>query len=231
MKFIYPQYSIETKHRASSVYKTIADCARTCRKFTYHKSQLKSETSNNQTTSDQNFVKNLIRLGHLSAIEHVSWTVRLTIDRATSHELVRHRLASYSQISQRYINKKENDITFIIPHWCLHVKPSSSDLENTAGSVTSAEFIWMQQLARAEAAYNRLILNEEFFVEDARGVLPNATATEIVVTANAREWLHIFYLRCSPKAHPDMRNIMNQVKAYFSTNYPIIFGESNGTAQ
>lgn len=133
---------------------------------------------------------------------HQRITIKLITDRGVTHELVRHRLASYSQESTRYCNygkdKFGNEITVIKP-----VDISESNYE-----------IWSQAMLEAEKAYFKMIENGAS-PQLARSVLPNSLKTEIVVTCSIQEWELIFLLRCAPQAHPDIRYIMNKVKAYF----------------
>ena len=137
------------------------------------------------------FIRMLIRRGHLSVLEHASATFRVRgVSRALTHQLVRHRLASYSQRSQRYV--KEDGFGYVTP-------PGISENEE-AGRVYE-EFV-----ETVRDTYNRL-LELGVFPEDARFVLPNATATEIVITANFREWRHIIGLRGEAAAQWEIRRL------------------------
>jgi thymidylate synthase (FAD) len=155
------------------------------------------------------FIKRIIKRGHMSVIEHVSASVRLITSRSVSHELVRHRISSISQQSQRYV--KYNDIAFIIPEWYDRIMSSEREL-------------FLEYLSMVETAYSSMINNWNLKPEDARDILPNCTATELVMTANLREWLHIFKLRCSDKALPATRNLMRLVREGFAQELPYIFG-------
>ena len=119
-----------------------------------------------------------------------------------THELVRHRLASYSQESTRYCNyskeKFNNEITVVRP----------------TGISEELYAIWEKAMLEAEKQYFEMI-NNGAQPQLARGVLPNSLKTEIVTTASIKEWKLIFDLRCAVYAHPDIRHIMNQIKAYF----------------
>ncbi len=163
-------------------------------------------------TSESEFIKKLIKMGHYSVLEHLSVTVKLITDRGVSHELVRHRLASYSQESTRYCNysheKFGNEITFIEPvYW----------------SRNSVEYaVWHSAMHFAENRYMYL-LNSGAKPEEARAILPNSLKTEVVMTANIREWLHIFHLRTSTKAHPQMRSLMLDVLKSFQIHLPTVF--------
>ena len=157
----------------------------------------------------KDFVQRIITRGHLSVIEHASASVRLITSRSVSHELVRHRLISVSQTSQRYV--KYDDIQFIIPEWYDRI-------------ISSQRELFIEYLSMVETAYSSMINNWNLKPEDARDILPNCTATELVMTANLREWLHIFKLRCSDKALPATRNLMRLVREGFAQELPYIFG-------
>lgn len=161
------------------------------------------------------FLFNIIESQHESVLEHGSITVNIVCDRAVTHELVRHRLAAYSQESQRYCsynkNKFGNEVTFIEPHWF------NSDLYSN-----NIKMSFLKMLEMAEFEYLEM-LNHGVKPQDARGILPNATKTQIVVTANVREWRHIFKLRTVQAAHPDMRRIMIPLLDKFIKKYDILF--------
>ena len=157
------------------------------------------------------FVRNLINRGHLSVLEHACVTVRIICDRGTSHEIVRHRIGSYSQESTRYCNyagsKLGKEITFI---------PYLDGLTNT-------------QIARRGILYKHL---EEFYMtelaagvspQQARDNLPTCLRTEIVVTYNLREWLHFLTLRCHTSAHPQMRKVACMILNALVNYIPIVF--------
>ena len=158
------------------------------------------------------FVRSLIRRGHLSVIEHESLSLRLVCDRGVSHELVRHRLASFSQESTRYVNygRGPEGSGLVV------VKP----LFFEEGSEKYA--LWLRGMEAAEAAYLAL-LEAGATAQEARSVLPHSLKTEIVITANMREWRHILALRSSPAAHPQMREIMLLIQARFQEILPEIF--------
>lgn len=173
----------------------------------------KSEASIN-TESAEPFITNIIKSGHESVIEHEKISVRIVCDRGISHEIVRHRIASYSQESTRYCNyskdKFGNEITFI--------KPCFWDEE-------SKEYkIWLVSMKEAEKAYLSLI-SMGTPPEQARSVLPNSLKTEIIVTMNLREWRHFFKLRTSPRAHPQMREISIPLLDAFKQLLPCIFND------
>ena len=186
---------------------TIESYGRTCYK------------SEDKITSDsaEAFIKMIKKRGHLSVIEHSSLSVRFIIDRGVSHELVRHRLCAFSQESTRYCDYK-GGVEFIIPPW-VDVKEGEY-LRWTGGKGTSS--IWAITILNAERSYKVLRANG-WSPQQARSVLPNSLKTEIVVTANFREWLHILSLRCSKSAHPQMREIMIPLREELNKIYPSIF--------
>ena len=181
----------------------------------------KSEDKINSGTADR-FLSNIIKKGHESVIEHCYATVKLICDRGVSHELVRHRLASYSQESTRYCNYS-GGVTFIIPPW-LYIEPGELKDKETIATryLLKDESVWLLAMLRAEEYYLHF-LKHGWSPEKARSVLPNALKTEIVITANLREWRHIFKLRCSKQAHPQMREIMIPLRNQFNLMLPIIF--------
>lgn len=164
--------------------------------------------------SAEKFIKNIIKRGHESVIEHVSISAIVFTDRATSHQIVRHRLASYSQESQRYCNyskdKFNNEITFIEPvFW---------NEESTIKSV------WLNAMNNAAKSYFELIdLGAK--PEEARTVLPNSTKTELVMTMNLREWRHFLKLRTSEAADPQVREIAEMLLAQLNDYLPVIFSD------
>lgn len=173
--------------------------------------------------SAEKFIKNILKNGHESVIEHSALTVKFIIDRGVSHELVRHRLCAFSQESTRYCNYK-GGVTFVIPPW-VGLQPGKYFSTGIAAAET--DMIWFIQMWGAEREYRHLLFLG-WTPQQARSVLPNSLKTEIVVTTNFREWRHIFKLRCSPAAHPQMREVMipllEEVKLYI----PVIFDDLKG---
>lgn len=186
MKIIRPWFEIITPIQATDVMRRIEEIGRTC-----YKSEAKITEG-----SAAKFVHNLIRSGHESVLEHCTISVRFTVDRGVSHEIVRHRLASYSQESTRYCNygqdKFGNEITVIAP---CYLKVDSP-----------AYLIWKTACESCELAYLAL-LDQGCTPQEARSVLPNSLKTELVMTANIREWRHFLKLRCSKAAHPQIREV------------------------
>lgn len=202
MKTIQPNFIIESHIDKDYILKQIELAGRTAYK------------SEDKITPDsaRNFVKMIILRGHLSVLEHQFITVRIICDRGVSHEIVRHRLASYTQESTRYCNytkgKFGSEITVIEP--CFW----SQDDEKYR--------VWKQTIEQIEACYNKLI-ELGATPQEARSVLPNSLKTEIVMTMNLREWRHFFTLRTSPAAHPQMREIAIPLLKEFQKRIPVIF--------
>lgn len=169
------------------------------------------------------FIKNIVARNHLSVIEHCIVTIRFIVNRGVSHELVRHRIASFSQESTRYCNyNKQNHLEFIIPHW-LDIKEGVFGYNDLIPGSLTPEQIFLYGLLMAEEVYNALISGGKK-PEDARDILPIDVKTEIVVTANLREWLLICNLRTAKAAHPNMRQVMTMVLDTLQLEYPEIFG-------
>ena len=150
----------------------------------------------------------IISRGHESVLEHEKITIKFICDRGVSHEIVRHRIASFSQESTRYCNysrdKFDNQLTFIIPNW-LNI--DECEIINTPSLNLSDSDLWLNSMQYAESNYNGLIVLG-WKPEQARSILPNSLKTEIVVTANLREWRTIFKQRTAKTAHPQMRELM-----------------------
>jgi len=160
------------------------------------------------------FLQRIVKSGHESVIEHEKITVKLVCDRGVSHELVRHRIASFSQESTRYCNysneKFGSELTVIHPlFW---------------GEEDNRFLIWKNQMQQAENAYFEL-LRLGASPQEARSVLPNSLKTEIVITMNMREWRHFFRLRMAPAAHPQMREICAILLDEFLRAIPVLFDE------
>lgn len=153
------------------------------------------------------FVRNIITRGHESVLEHISITVRFVTDRAIANELVRHRIAAYSQESTRYCNYKDK-IEFIYPK-----NVSDKQLQ-----------LIMEACACAATTYQALIADGAT-PEIARDVLPLCTKTELIATYNLREWRHILRLRTDKAAHPKMRELMQTLLQFFQGLVPIIFDD------
>ena len=175
------------------------------------------------TDSAKVFVKKLIDSKHHAMIEHGSISVKMITDRGVTHEIVRHRVASYAQESTRYCNyskdKFGNEITVILPvdyDWDIH------------GVLTDLDLVqyetWKEAMKHSEKSYMTL-LRDGASPQLARSVLPNSLKTEIVMTANPREWRHFFTLRCSNAAHPQMKELARSMLTGFQRDIPILFDD------
>ena len=202
MKIVSPSYKILFMPDPVTILKNIEIAGRTC---------YKSEERITEESA-AGFVDRILKSGHHSVIEHVNLTVRFICDRGVTHELVRHRLASYSQESTRYANyakeKFGSEITVIKPPFW---------------NEDSAEYqTWLAAMEHAEKAYLNLI-EMGARPEQARSVLPNSLKTEIVMTCNVREWRHVFKLRCSKAAHPQIRELLMPLLQDLSEKIPVLF--------
>jgi len=171
------------------------------------------------------FVDKLLKSGHHSVIEHPVASVKFITDRGVTHELVRHRLASYSQESTRYCNYASDHITYIVPVWIEAIFTDEEIIEAIPESYSkSSTALWLRSMLYAEQYYKALIQNG-WRPEQARAVLPNSLKTEIVMTANLREWRHVFKLRCSKAAHPQIRELMLDCLEGFQKEIPVLFDD------
>lgn len=197
MRIVSPGFEILTPVDSEAILKHIELCGRTC-----YKSEKKITDESCRT-----FVQSIIKRGHEAVLEHFNITVKFICDRGVSHEIVRHRLASYCQESTRYCNYSKDDfsgeITVVEP---FYLQPD-----------TLAYNAWKEACEAAEAAYFSL-LDWGCTPQEARAVLPNSLKTEVVMTANLREWRHFFKLRCSPAAHPQMREVATPLLATMQKN-------------
>lgn len=176
--------------------------------------------------SAKKLVRMLINRGHEAMIEHSSLSVKFTVDRGVSHELVRHRIASFAQESTRYVNysldKFGNECNFIDLR-------NSIELDNKCKNMSSGEiglimFEWLEAMQDAEKHYMEMI-KLGATPQIARSVLPNSTKTEITITANYREWRNFFKLRVQTTAHPAMREVTIPLLKELKNRMPVIFDD------
>lgn len=204
MKIITPKAELLNAPPYSSLLALVEQAGRTCYK------------SENKITegSAEKFIAAIIKRGHEAVLEHGSLTVRFTCDRGVSHEIVRHRLAAYCQESTRYCNyaneQFRGEITVIDPFFF--------------GTDTQVYRVWKKACKTAETAYFDL-LNAGCTPQEARSVLPNSLKTEVVMTADLREWRHFFKLRCAMAAHPQMREVAIPLLVDLKERYPVFFGD------
>lgn len=208
MKVIKAGYEIMTDLDGKAILEHIERCGRVC---------YKSEDKITNGTAKR-FVTSIISRGHESVLEHASFSVRFIVDRGVSHELVRHRIASFSQESTRYCNYGNTDggCTFILPSFF------GTGMGMASNSLVYKE--WKAACKRCERTYLNL-LKMGATPQEARSVLPNSLKTEVVMTCNLREWRHFFKLRCSGTAHPQMREVTIPLLIDVARNIPVVFDD------
>lgn len=176
--------------------------------------------------SSTRFIKMLIKRGHEAMLEHGSATVKFVTNRGVTHEMVRHRLCAFGQESTRYV-KYDGGMEFIRPVWCSQGVLGTWDVAPSLWKKQVGEYLFLHNCYQAEQVYKSL-LDQGWRPEQAREVLPNSLKTEIVVTANYREWRHIFKLRAlgtTGKPHPQMQALMLPVLEEFRYRFPALFGD------
>lgn len=204
MKRIQAGFEILSPVDGVAMLKHVERCGRICYK------------SEGNITEDSylKFVQSIINRGHESVLEHASFSVLFIVDRGVSHEIVRHRMASYSQESTRYCNyasgKFGEEITVIEPSFFKQGSPEYKS--------------WEISCLEAEAQYFSL-LSDGATPQQARAVLPNSLKTELIMTANLREWRHFFKLRTAGGAHPQMREVAIPLLEHMRRQIPIIFDD------
>lgn len=205
MILVKPSYEIVSEIEKDKILKNIEVIGRTCYKSEY---KITKE-------SCYKFIEMLLSNGHESVLEHEKISIKFICDRGVSHEIVRHRLASFSQESTRYCNyssdKFNNELTII------DIRPFMDDDQYEQ---------WLKMMGICEDMYFTLI-NRGCSPQIARSVLPNSLKTEVVVTANIREWRTIFKQRTSIKAHPQMRQLMIPLLEELKDKLPILFDDIN----
>lgn len=199
IEIIKPGYKIETAINGEAILKRLEMYGRLS-----HKSEDKASEG-----SASAFLKKILNWGHESVLEHENITVRFICDRGVTHELVRHRLAAYTQESTRYCNYGHK-IQFIEP---IFFKRGSEEYS-----------LWLKGVQAAAENYTNLLAIGAT-PEQARSLLPNSLKTEIVMTANLREWRHIFKMRTAIAAHPQIREIMVPLLLDFQKLIPVIFDD------
>ena len=204
MKIINADVQFITPVDGAVILKRLEECGRVC---------YKSEDKITEGSAEK-FIAGIIKRGHEAVLEHCSFTVKFICDRGVSHEIVRHRLAAYCQESTRYCNySKEgfgSEITVIRPCF-LHPNTDGWNL-------------WEEGCLAAEQAYLNL-LNYGCTAQEARSVLPNSLKTDVVMTADIREWRHFLKLRCSKAAHPQMREVALKLLDMVHAKIPVLFDD------
>ncbi len=198
MKIIEQSVEILTPIDGGYILKFIEQCGRVC---------YKSEDKITEGSAEK-FVRGLIKSGHESVLEHFNITVKAVTSRAISHQIVRHRIGAYSQESQRYVRYKDGIEVIYLP-----------------GSMGAAAMAaWKVAMEHAEECYKAFI-DLGIKPEIARDVLPNATATEVVITYNLRQWRHFINQRTSKAAHPQIRQLAFMILNEFKGKIPVIFDD------
>ncbi|HED38713.1 MAG TPA: FAD-dependent thymidylate synthase [Ignavibacteria bacterium] len=223
MKLIKPSYEITTKFDGKEVLRVLEKIGRTA-----YKSEDKITIK-----SAPEFILKIIDREHEAVLEFFDITFKWICDRGVSHELVRHRIASYLQESTRYCNYK-GGITFVIPPW-VDILPDDycgegeSITYQETGNPLSMPFlypesVWIQSMLNTEISYRKL-LKEGWKPQQARSVLPNSLKTEINFKMNLRELRHFFKLRTHHTAHPQMRELAIPMLKELKIKLPIIFDD------
>lgn len=205
MRVVKAGYEILDELNGAEILKKIERVARTC---------YKSEDKITEGSAEK-MVRALIKRGHEAMLEHYSFSVKFIVDRGVSHEIVRHRVASFAQESTRYCNygSKSGEITVIEPYFW------------EKGSIEYNE--WASACEMAESYYLSL-LELKATPQEARSVLPNSLKTEVVMTANLREWRHFFKLRAvgvTGAPHPQMREVAIPLLKELQDKVPVIFDD------
>lgn len=234
MKIVQAKAEILDKGDPKEIIHRLNVAGRTC-----YKSEAKDEEAEKQ------FVRNLVARGHEAMLEHASMTVRFTVDRGVSHEIVRHRVASFAQESTRYCNYSQDkfgkEITFIEPCFFKDISQKDKDfivecllLDNwpdlLEGGLNDRQWqyeSWARACLESESAYFSM-LNKNATPQEARSVLPNSLKTEVIMTANLREWRHFFKLRAAGetgKPHPQMLEVAVPLLKECREWLPDVFGD------
>ena len=204
MRIIEPYFEILDELDGKKMLQKIERIGRVC----YKSEDLITEDS------AEKFIGNILKRGHESVIEHEKISVKMVCDRGVTHEIVRHRVASYSQESTRYCNYQKdkfgNELPFIKPVFWKEDSPEYA--------------LWKESMQQIEDQYMKLI-EMGASAQEARSILPNSLKTEIVVTMNLREWRHFFRLRTASAAHPQIREIAGMVLEEFRRQIPVVFDE------
>ncbi len=208
MNVVKPYFIIESEIDGNEILKFIEKAGRTC-----YKSEERITDS-----SAARFVGGIIRNGHEAVIEHYSVTVRVICDRGVTHEIVRHRMASYSQESTRYCNYSKDKFTNQI----TYIEPCFWDISSEEGRKKYE--IWENVMEFSEKKYMELI-EMGATPQEARSILPNSLKTELVMTMNLREWRHFFRLRTARDSHPQMREIAVPMLNKFKELIPVVFDD------
>jgi len=257
MKLIKPSYKIITEINGEQILKNIEVSARDCYqsdgKIEYVDKWIENDKGEatsvirDYAKSARVLIPKLMNLNHEAMLEFGGMIhVRFIVDRGVSHELVRHRMASFAQESTRYCNYgKDEHIQFIIPNWSDleeqivkvkdNITPYDQYIEIVDAKGNTVDYgndhvdvnIWVIAMVMAELHYNSLIKDNGWTPQQACSVLPNSLKTTINISCNIREWRHIFKQRTAKAAHPQMREVMCPLLDEFKSKIPILFDDIN----
>lgn len=204
MQIVEASYEILDTLNGEEILKKIEKVARVC---------YKSEDKITEGSAEK-MVRALIKSNHLAMLEHFSFSVKFIVDRGISHEIVRHRVASFAQESTRYCNYgKSGAVSFIKP---CYLGYDTTSFDN-----------WVDSCMRAERDYLDM-LDNGYTPQEARAVLPTSLKTEVVMTANLREWRHFFSLRAcgsTGKPHPQMLEVAVPLLKELRERVPVVFDD------
>ena len=214
MRVIKQNAHVLCKMPSEQILKSIEIAGRVC---------YKSE-ANITSDSAERFIRRIIKSGHESVVEHINVSAIVICDRGVSHEVVRHRIASYSQESTRYCNYSKDKFSNEIA--TIDIRPGMElDLAMRKLSPEQKHLIydrWILAMQDAENAYMDL-LKLGATPQMARGVLPTSLKTEIYMTMNLREWRHFLKVRTAKDAHPQIREVALQLLSDFKSYLPVVF--------
>ena len=239
MILVKPSFEIITPINGEEILKNIEFAARTCYKsegkiiINHIPIDGKDTYKNSYAESARILIPKLIKRGHFAMLEFGGMvTVKFICDRGISHELVRHRLASFAQESTRYCNYDNNEhIQFVLP-----IDNPNKDCYKAEFDINNIDkdklrpiwFDWFTAMIMAETIY-KMMVSKDYGISPqiARSVLPNSLKTEINMSANLREWREIFKQRTAEAAHPQMKELMRPLLDEFKKRIPIIFDDIN----
>jgi thymidylate synthase (FAD) len=218
MKVIDPSFEILRIDDEATIVRLLETAARNC---------YKSVTSETIEEALDFLDRQIVQSGHHSVLEHINVTVDIICDRGISHEIVRHRIASYSQESTRYCDyskgKHGNEITVIRPFFW---EPEEGDCVAVREQKERCRMSWTNSMYVAEKQY-LFLLDSGASAQEARSVLPNSLKTGVVMTANLRSFINFFQQRTAITAHPQMREIARPMLDEFKRRIPLIFDDIN----
>lgn len=204
VKIAAPKVEVLTPLDGDAILKHLELCARNC---------YKSEDKITEDSARQ-MVRKLLELGHEAMIEHYNLTVKLTCDMGVYKDLTRHRHVSYAIESTRYCNyskgKFGNELTVMKP---CHIKEGTPEYQ-----------IWLSTMETIEKNYNAMA-ELGCKPDQLRMLLPHSIKADVIMTANLREWRHIFKLRCAPAAHPTVQEVMKMLLGTLKREIPVIFDD------